>query len=80
MEVKRVSKRQFTICMDPEMHTKLLLYSYAYEEVYGEKRSVSSMVNDAMRDYIEKHKDEFLYMVSLPNDKKKKFLLDYFKK
>ena len=33
-----------------------------------------------LEEYIEKHKDEFLYMVSLPNDKKKKFLLNYFKK
>lgn len=64
-----MSKRQFTICMDPEMHTKLLLYSYAHEEVYGEKCSVSSMVNDAMRDYIEKHKDEMSETVRLCTEK-----------
>ena len=31
-------------------------------------------------EYIEKHKDDFLYMVSMPPDKKKAFLLDKFQK
>lgn len=31
-------------------------------------------------EYKEKHKDDFLYMVSLPADKKKKYLLDLFNK
>lgn len=30
-------------------------------------------------EYKEKHKDEFLYMVSMPNDKKKKFLTNLLK-
>ena len=35
----------------------------------------------SLEEYIEKHKDEFLYMVSYPYAKKKKFLIDkFFKK
>lgn len=31
-------------------------------------------------EYRAKHKDDFLYMVSLPNEEKRKYLIEYFKK
>ena len=32
-----------------------------------------------LEEYINKHKDEFMYIVNLPNNEKKKFLLKHFK-
>lgn len=33
----------------------------------------------SLEEYEEKHKDDFLYIVSLPFEEKKKYLMNYFK-
>lgn len=53
-----MSKSFDSVVINSKFRYYLAMYKYAYEEVYGKKRSVSSMVNEAVIDYVAKHRDE----------------------
>ena len=62
-------KHDVTVSMDNDMHSKLILISFAQKYRMGKKNaSMSSIIHQALLEYFDNHKDEMDEAIKIINE------------